>query len=113
MCRHCWNDSWEKCEQWLDKFPNSVIGITNLVTQYKAKFLRDVIEKVDIKRLILETDAPYFPPKFSKFEPTSRPSFSIPVDIINVAEEIAKIKGCTREEVLRISRQNVRNVYNI
>ena len=89
MCRHCWNDSWEKCEQWLDKFPNSVIGITNRVTQYDARYLRDVIEKVDIKKLILETDAPYFPPRFSKFggpdDVDVNPTTSIPLDIINVS----------------------------
>ena len=30
--RHCWNDSWEVCRNWLDLFPGSVVGLTGLVT---------------------------------------------------------------------------------
>ena len=30
--RHCWNDSWEKCSNWLEEFPGSVVGLTGLVT---------------------------------------------------------------------------------
>ena len=30
--RHCWNDRWDVCQDWLDLFPGSVVGITGLVT---------------------------------------------------------------------------------
>ena len=30
--RHCWNDRWDMCQDWLDLFPGSVVGITGLVT---------------------------------------------------------------------------------
>ena len=24
--RHCWNDTWERCSDWLEEFPGSVVG---------------------------------------------------------------------------------------
>ena len=30
--RHCWNDSWKRCQEWLEEFPGSVVGLTGLIT---------------------------------------------------------------------------------
>lgn len=30
--RHCWNDSWERCREWLDEYRGSVVGLTGLIT---------------------------------------------------------------------------------
>ena len=30
--RHCWNDSWRRCRDWLEEYPGSAVGLTGLVT---------------------------------------------------------------------------------
>ena len=56
-----------------------------------------LIELLDLKRIVLETDSPYLADG--------------PWDIIAVAEEVANIKGCPLQEVLRYTRDNAARVY--
>ncbi|GFT32162.1 putative deoxyribonuclease TATDN2 [Trichonephila clavipes] len=60
---HCFTDTWEWAQKWLNKFPNLYIGITNVVTFPSAKSVHEVAKNIPLDRLLLETDAPYFVPK--------------------------------------------------
>ena len=101
---------------WLEKFPNSVVGITPLVTFPNAVHMVKVVKNLPLNRLILETDAPYFLPKGGGrhgFLGHRTREFSLPVHVANVAAQIAVIKGCNIGEVLEASRQNIRRVYGV
>ena len=114
--RHCWNDTWEMCQEWLNKFTNSVVGLTPLITNPHAKDLLNVVEMLPLDRLVLETDAPYFLPRGGGPDGllghTDR-SFSLPLHVANVAAQVATVKQCTVNEVLTSSRMNIRRVYGV
>ena len=114
--RHCWNDTWEVCEEWFIRYPESVIGLTPLVTFPGTCELRRVVEKIQLSKIILETDAPYFLPKgggrHSLMGHTSR-DFSVPIHAVNVAAQIAAIKRCDVKKVLQASRANVKRIYGV
>lgn len=58
---HCFTGTWDEAKAWLDL--GFYIGITGIVTfERKASSVRDVVAKVPIDRLLLETDSPYLTP---------------------------------------------------
>jgi len=114
--RHCWNDSWSVCQAWLDRYPNSVVGITPLVTFPRTVELQKVAKLLPLSRMVLETDAPYFLPRggsASGYLGHTTREFSLPVHVANVAAQVAAIRDCRVEEVLRATRENIARVYNI
>ena len=110
-CRHCWNDTWDVCKEWLRKYTNSVVGFTPIVTFNNKEHLLYVVEMLPLDKLVLETDAPYFLPKGggsdSLLGHTNR-RFSLPPYGANVAAKVAVVKQCHVKEVLAASRDNVR-----
>lgn len=125
--RHCFTGDMRELREWLDNLPNSVLGITNLLTYPSSHNLHDVVRNLDMDRIVLETDAPYFTPKGgrgldndrrnSTYPPTltsySGQPLSQPMHVLNVAAQVAVLKGLTLDEVLRINKRNVRNIYKI
>ncbi|KAG8199789.1 hypothetical protein JTE90_000882 [Oedothorax gibbosus] len=99
---HCFNEGWNIAHEWLRAFPNLFIGLTNLVTYPSARAVHEVAKHISLKRLLLETDAPYFLPK--KGFRCSR--FSHPGMAIHVATEVAAIREMSVAEVLYWTRQN-------
>eukprot|EP00092_Neocalanus_flemingeri_P040197 GFUD01043784.1.p1 GENE.GFUD01043784.1~~GFUD01043784.1.p1 ORF type:complete len:738 (+),score=209.89 GFUD01043784.1:61-2214(+) len=111
--RHCWNDSWESCQAWLDLFPGSVVGITGLVTYRNADQAREVVRVLPLDRLVLETDAPYFRPEYPGVLPYDNLRFAHPLQVVSVAAQIAEVKSVALEEVLSKCRENVARIYRI
>jgi TatD DNase family protein len=95
---HCFGYSYEGAKEFLKL--NLMLGIGGVVTFKNGKKLKEVVENVDIDRLLLETDSPYLSP-----EPF-RGKKNEPYNIVYVAEEIAKIKNISKEEVLKITYDN-------
>lgn len=60
---HCFTGDFKSAKLWLDHFPNLYIGLTPLVTFRTATGARDVAKFISLRRLLLESDAPYFVPK--------------------------------------------------
>ena len=114
--RHCWNDTWEVCQEWLDRFPGRVIGLTALITYPGKKDLLRVVEKIPLNRLVLETDAPYFLPRGGGPEGLlghSTRAFSVPLHAVNVAAQVAAIQWRDINDVLKANRANIKRVYGI
>ncbi|XP_071796176.1 putative deoxyribonuclease TATDN2 [Asterias amurensis] len=101
---HCYMNDWEGAKVWFDSFPNLCVGLTNAVG-LGSPGPRDVALNIPLDRLLLETDAPYFPPTPARF--------SIPTMAKHVAEEVAKIRGITVAEVLHKTRQNTELLYGV
>ena len=51
---HCFNEGWETCQKWMQTYPNMKFG-------FVLPYLDDVVTRIPLDRLLLETDAPYFP----------------------------------------------------
>ena len=80
------------------------LGIGGVVT-FKNSGLDKVIAEIDLKHLVLETDAPYLAPV------PFRGKRNQPAYILKVAEKIAEIKGVSLEEVARITTENSKKIF--
>ncbi len=105
---HCFSyEETEFAAKILKAFPNLYIGFTGALTFKKSEKLREVIKSVPLSRTLLETDSPYMAPEPYRGQ-TCHPGY-IPF----IAKRVAEIHGTTTEEVLKITRDNVKKVYGI
>lgn len=101
---HCYPGTYEEVEPILDRYYVSVGGI---LTFKNASKTRDMIYKVPLDRIVLETDSPYLTPTPFRGR-RNRPIFTK-----YVAKEIAKIKEVSYEEVIEITTKNAYKGYKI
>ena len=67
----------------------------------------DVVTKIDLSNISLETDSPYLSP-----EPL-RGKVNVPKNVIYVARKIAELKSVSLEEVLEVTSSNVINKFDL
>ncbi len=102
---HCFSGSYEVAKQVLDL--GLYIAIGGVVTFKNAKKTVEVIEKMDLSKLILETDCPYLAP-----EPF-RGKLNMPAYVKYTAQKIGEIRGLTLEEIAEITFNNSTKLFNI
>ena len=78
-----------------------------LFTFKYARKLVEVVKEIPLERLLLETDCPYLAPV--PFRGKRNSSLYLPY----VVSKIAEIKGITKEEVIRVTRQNAEKMYRL
>lgn len=105
MVMHCYSYSPEMAAEYLKM--GFYLGIGGVLTFKNAKKLKEVVEIAPIERLLLETDCPYLAPV------PNRGKRNGSTNIHYVAEELARLKGMTPEEVIRITEENARRFYRI
>jgi TatD DNase family protein len=69
--------------------------------------LREVVRRVPLDRMLVETDSPYPIPV------PHRGKRNEPAYVRYVGETIATVKGLSLEEVARVTTQNVRQLFGI
>jgi TatD DNase family protein len=102
---HCYSGSWEIAQKCLDM--NFYISFGGPVTFKNAKQPKEVLSKVPLDRLLIETDAPYLTPHpyRGKRNETGYVRF--------VAEAAAEIKGVNLEEISKITTENALRLFRI
>lgn len=100
---HCFSYGWDMAKIYLDM--GFYLGIGGVVTFKNGKKLKEVVSKMPLERIVLETDAPYLSP-----EPY-RGKRNHSGNLVFVVEEIAKIKGILVEEVYEATRKNALDMY--
>ena len=83
------------------------IGVGGVVTFKNSKKLKEVVEDTPLDRILLETDCPYMAPVPHRGERNSS------LNLVYVAEEIARIKGISYEEVVSVTCENAKKMYGI
>ena len=83
-----------------------LLGIGGVLT-FKNSNLGEVIEKIDLKHLVLETDAPYLAP-VPKRGRRNESSY-----LVYIAQRLAEIYSIPVEEVAEITTINARNLFGI
>lgn len=102
---HCFSYGVEMAREYLNM--GFYIGVGGVVTFKNGKKLKEVVEYTPLDRIVLETDCPYLAP-----EPF-RGHRNYSEYLHMVAEKIAEIKNVTKEEVIRVTRENALRIYGI
>lgn len=102
---HAYSGSYESFLE-LQRLGDWYIGVGGVVTFKKAS-LAEVVAKVPLERIILETDAPYLTPV--PYRGKRNESSYIPF----IAERIAVIKGISVEEVAEVTTRNARELFGL
>ena len=82
------------------------IGVGGILT-FKNSNIKNVISKIEIKHLILETDSPYLSP-----EPL-RGKVNEPANIIFISEKLSEILSVPIEIVSQVTSENVKNLFDL
>ncbi|MBJ6361294.1 TatD family hydrolase [Paenibacillus sp. GCM10012307] len=102
---HCFSGSWETAKLCLDM--NFYISFGGPVTFKNARVPKEVLERVPLDRLLLETDAPYLAPHPYRGK-RNESSY-----LKQIAEAAAEIKGKTWEEISEITTRNAENCFRL
>lgn len=101
---HCFSGSYEMARAFIEL--GFVLGIGGVLT-FKNSKLYQVVEKISLSSIVLETDSPYLTPEPHRGEMNE--SKYIPL----VAEKIAQIKGISLSEVEKITTDNAKRVFDL
>jgi Tat protein secretion system quality control protein TatD with DNase activity len=125
--RHCFTGTGEELEEWMRRLPHCLFGFTSLI-QYSSCELRRVIIRMPANRILLESDAPYLPPRRSSSADTNR--ILLESDALNLtpsragapntpwrtqfqANILAGIRGKPLSLILAQTSQNARQLYRL
>nr|WP_317282894.1 TatD family hydrolase [uncultured Sellimonas sp.] len=100
---HCYSYSKEIALEYVKM--GFYIGVGGVVTFKNGKKLKETVRAIPLDRIVLETDCPYMSP-----EP-NRGKRNDSRNIHYVAEEIARIKEVTKEEVIKQTENNAKLIY--
>jgi len=102
---HCFSGDLEFARRVMDL--GFHISIAGPVTFPKAQALRDVVKQVPIEQMLVETDSPYLTPH------PFRGKRNEPAHVKFTAEEVAKVKGLSFDDVARITSFNAMQLFGI
>ncbi len=102
---HCFSGSVETARECIAM--NFMISLGGPVTFKNARSPKEVATEIPLEHLMIETDAPYLAPHPYRGK-RNEPAF-VPL----VAEEIARLKGLTIEEIAQATTDNAKNFFGI
>ncbi len=101
---HCYTGNWQEAQEYLDM--GFYLGFTGIIFKLN---LEKIIKKIPIDRILIETDCPYLtPPQAMNVSERNEPLF-----VKYVAEEIARIKNTSVDEIIEKTTQNAKNLFKI
>lgn len=95
---HCFTESWDVAQAALEQ--GFHISLSGIVTFKNALQVKEVAKRVPLDRLLVETDAPYLAPAPYRGK-TNQPGY-----VKHVAEEIARLREISYEEVVAATTAN-------
>lgn len=102
---HCFTGNYDAARAYLNS--GFYLSFTGIITFKNAEPLRDVVRKVPLERIFVETDSPYLTPV------PHRGKRNEPAYVRFVAETIGKVKKLDVEEVARVTTDNVKCLFRI
>lgn len=95
---HCFTESFDVAMQAIEL--GFYISFSGIVTFKNALTIKDVAKQVPLNRMLVETDSPYLAPIPYRGK-TNQPSY-----VKHVAEEIAKLRGISFDEISASTTEN-------
>jgi TatD DNase family protein len=83
------------------------ISFSGILTFRNAQALRDVAALVPVDRLLIETDSPYLAPMPHRGKTNS------PAWVPYVAAELARVRGCSTEDVAQATTHNFEQLFGV
>jgi len=102
---HCFSSNLKDAKRAIDL--GFYIGIDGPITFKKAEDLVDIVQNIDLKHILVETDSPYLAPM------PYRGKRNEPAHTKYVVEKIAEIKKISVEEVMKQTTENAYNLFNL
>ena len=101
---HCYPGSYEAAKPFLDRY---FLGIGGTLTFKNNRKTKELVEVLPLEKIVIETDCPYLTPV------PFRGKRNEPIYTSYVAEEIARIKNISVEEVIKVTTENAKKIYGI
>lgn len=102
---HCFTGSWEEAEAAIDL--GFYISFSGIVTFKNAEPLREIVRRVPLDRMLIETDSPYLAPAPYRGK-TNEPGL-----VRYVAEEIARQRGIALDQVASSTTANFFKLFKL
>jgi TatD DNase family protein len=102
---HCFTGNYEAARAYLDL--GFYLSFTGIITFKNAEALRDVVRRVPLERILVETDSPYLTPV------PHRGKRNEPAYVRLIAETVANVKGVSLGEVAQVTSDNTRLLFGI
>jgi TatD DNase family protein len=102
---HCFTETWEMAEAAMGM--GFYISFSGIVTFNSAADLRDVVRRVPVDRLLVETDSPWLAPV------PYRGRQNEPQYVLEVAKTVADLKGISVDQLAEITTQNFHRLFRI
>lgn len=102
---HCFTETWEMAQAAIDL--GMYISISGIVTFKTATELQQVVKKIPLDKLLIETDSPWLAPVPYRGKP-NQPGF-----VREVGEFIAELRGISVEELAKITTKNFYDLFAI
>lgn len=102
---HCFSSSLEMALEFIKL--GYKIGVGGTLTFKNSKKLQEIVEKIDIKNILIETDSPYLSP-----EPF-RGKKNNPSNVYYVAKKISELKNIDIKDVINITMANAIEIFDL
>lgn len=102
---HCFTENYTSAEKIISL--GLYIGFTGIITFKNNKMIEDTIKKIDVNKIVIETDTPYLSP-----EPL-RGKVNTPLNLIYILQKLSEIKNIKVDEMKNILLKNSMNLFNI
>ena len=102
---HCFTETWEMAQAAIEL--GMYISISGIVTFKTATELQEVVKKIPLNKLLIETDSPWLAPVPYRGKP-NQPGF-----VREVGEFIADLKGISVEKLANITTNNFYDLFAI
>lgn len=100
---HCFTSKLHLAEAALEL--GGYISFSGIITFKKSEELQEIVKKIPLDRILVETDSPYLAPQ------SHRGKRNEPAFVVEVAKKIAELKNVSYEEVASITTRNFEKLF--
>lgn len=102
---HCFSGDWNYAEKFLEL--GGMLSFTGIITFPKSEFMHELIQKMPLERLMIETDAPFLTPV------PHRGKRNEPVYVQEVAKKISELREMSVDDVAVITTKNATDFFQL
>lgn len=102
---HCFTENMEVAQQAIEM--NFYISFSGILTFKNATIVQDVARRIPLDRILIETDSPYLAPVPFRGK-TNQPAF-----VRYIAEELAKLRRMSLNEIAAITTNNFFHLFRV